>query len=360
MKFGLTKSRFGDHAEGAPQALEVDAVGNCVPESAPSEQRGHQGNHPMCRRRPLLRFFTGLTAAAIGAASVGVAPAAAAPQVDTASPAPQFFGTASGWSYRGSVADASASTLLSSRGSSGVVLLFCEGSRIGFHFSLGTTDRRSLSGAEDGLLQVYAADDPPAASHKEDPKLSETARGEGRHLHDEGAHDEGAGDEDIPDQEHDREAAVEDISGPGTSESGTSASGTLEHGLSQGHASLFPDRGRGPPLEADRLLDLPLLAQFRIRFFSDFEFRSLPLRQPEWDSPDTLLEVIRDHSGGLRLVFARLRQNRFTSTRMADLYLPDDSDGSGLPKETALAFLERDCRTGLKSEDINADDEAPG
>lgn len=259
----------------------------------------------MWRRHAPLRLLTALIAAAMGVATTWSAVSNAAPaarQDSALPPAPQYYGTESGWSYRGSAADPSASTLLSSPISSGLVLLYCEGGQIGFHLSLGTTDRRSLTGAEDGLLQVYALDGLPTYLQEAEQEQDETDQGS-----------------------------------PGQDASDRLAVDRVQSGI------------RDP--------NVSLLGQFRIRFFSDFEFRSLPLREPEWNSPDRLLKIMRDHPGGLRLVVTRLRQNRFTSTRTADLHLPGDTDGSGLAIDTALALLERDCRTGLKSEDSDAEGE---
>ncbi len=186
--------------------------------------------------------------------------------------APQYFGAPGGWSFRAGGADASASTLLLSREMNGLILLFCEQSRIGFHISTRTTDRRSLAGRDDGLLQIYP---------------------------------------------HEPEAS-------------------------------------GSPV-----------AQFRIRFFSDAEFRSAHFVQPGGDDPARLLQVIRDHASGMRLVVVQLNPGRLREPQSFDLYLPEGTDGSGLPMETALAFLERDCRTGLRSdstiveEPTNEDDLSP-
>jgi len=174
--------------------------------------------------------------------------------------AQRYFGTASGWSYRGSSASASASTLLRARQTSGVLLLFCERGQIGLHLSLSTTDRRSLMGVEDGLLSIYPIDAP---------------------FH-------------------------------------------------------------------------PPLAQLQIRLFSEHEMRTAPFVQPDWEHPADTLEILRNHFMGLRLVIKRARTDRFISARIAELYLPEGTDGSGLPMDTALTFLERDCQTGLKSHDTNA------
>lgn len=235
------------------------------------------------RRSPAcLAFLSLLAATASGTAALsGESESAASPLV------PQYFGTAGGWSYRGDGTNASASTLLLSSDASGVMLLFCEEGAIGFHISFAAADRRSLTGAEDGILQVYAPDASEAAAFS----------GPGEQL------GVGSDSSNTPDQHDDRGDAAAVAPSPSFS----------------------------------------LLAQFRIRFFSGFEFRSLPLRQPGWDSPDRLIEIIRDRPEGLRLVVARLRQIRFTPKQTVDLYLPSDTDGSGLPITSALALLERDC-----------------
>jgi hypothetical protein len=210
-------------------------------------------------RRAVLLAVGALATVAFGAfpGAGSVAVAQASPDM----PARAYFGTPGGWSFRGSAESASASTLLLGRDESGVLLIFCEGKRSGFHLSLSTTDRRSLGGAEDGLLQVYPA----------------------------------------------QEASP----------------------------------------------DAPL-AQFRVRFFSRHELRSMPLLQPGWDHPDRLVEVIQSHTEGLRLVVAQVPQHAFGPLRVAEIYLPEGTDGSGLPMDTALAFLARDCRSGLKSQDADA------
>jgi hypothetical protein len=192
-----------------------------------------------------------VTAALLCAGEVAAGSHGASPDVV------RYFGTPSGWSYRGSSANASASTMLGAAQTNGILLLFCERDRIGFHLSLSTTDRRSLQGVEDGLLTVYAVDAP----------------------------------------------------------------------------------------------DDPPLAQFQVRLFSEHELRTATLAQPEWNRPADLLEIIRSQFGGLRLVMTRNRLDGFNVSRTVELYLPEGTDGSGLPMETALAFLQRDCESGLKSHD---------
>jgi hypothetical protein len=190
-----------------------------------------------------------LIAGAIGA----LGPIAQAQDTAGETAHPVYFGASAGWSFRDGGADGSASTLLRTNDANGALLLYCEGGELGFHLSLGATERRRRAGSEDGILAVYALDEPEP----------------------------------------------------------------------------------GVPL-----------GQFGVRFFTSEDMRSTRLRQPEWDDPARLAEILARHGAGLRFVLHRIRQDAFQPSRVVDLHLPAGTDGAALPMGMALAALDDACGRG--------------
>jgi hypothetical protein len=136
-----------------------------------------------------------------------------------------------------------------------------------------------------------------------------------------------------------------------------------ENGQPGFHLSLRPTDRRSLAGSEDGLLavytlegpdtETPL-GQFRVRFFSEGDLRSSPLHQSAWDHPSRFRDIILERGAGLRLVASRIRQGAFLEPRVVELHLPDGTDGSALPMDTALTFLDRACRTGLKSQGAEA------